>query len=528
MAEYAQNIEGFDSKYTGKEIEEKLDTVHDIPTLSSVPDESVLTFQDGERVLSFRIGDMARVTDENSTTGFTFYQLHEITKEGKAVWKKAVSGDGGDMETAHVVLSCEDGQNDRLIGISISIRHGITIQEQAYDGVGLTFQVPVNAQYTVSVGTLDDFDTPPAQTFIAEGTKTREISFTYFFSRYGKIRFALANGTAGNITGDVNQNFYRRASRLCRRCVVESQDTSGVHIRFLHDANSYQYADGTPATLDGKPVMVYLPECWVMCTLSEDQTCVDVEISSELKAGWQHFPESLVGAFKMGEAAVSSPNTTMKTDLTWDEAAQACWDIGEGWQLVDYRQHCLVALLLYARYGTRNIRSVIGSNKEYTGALTQTGETMTTGIQDTIPNSVQNFTNCLGLEAWTGYMQEWMAGVSVQEGSWFLFGENDEVREVPAALSTGWITRMAFEQGGHFDLIPIETGMSGSNTTGYTEFSEAVNAPFLEMGVMRANFTYNEAPDDGIARVSVTLPMQVKGKFCGARAAYYGNIIKEK
>lgn len=61
------------------------DTEYVIPTLSSAPTSSTLTFTDNGVTRSFKVGYMCRVADSSAEHGYKFYQLYDISN-GKATW----------------------------------------------------------------------------------------------------------------------------------------------------------------------------------------------------------------------------------------------------------------------------------------------------------------------------------------------------------------------------------------------------------------------------------------------------------
>lgn len=62
--------------------------------LSAEPTETTLTHTVNGTEVAYQIGELVRVPDSSSTTGYTFYQLNAI-EEGKAVWSRVGTGSGG-------------------------------------------------------------------------------------------------------------------------------------------------------------------------------------------------------------------------------------------------------------------------------------------------------------------------------------------------------------------------------------------------------------------------------------------------
>lgn len=86
-------MKGFELHKTGARVQELLERQFICPTLSDVPNEDTLTWQDGTYVVSFRIGEICRVGVNDE---WQFYRLTDITN-GKAVWNKTNASDAPDL-----------------------------------------------------------------------------------------------------------------------------------------------------------------------------------------------------------------------------------------------------------------------------------------------------------------------------------------------------------------------------------------------------------------------------------------------
>ena len=83
-----------DNNYTDGE-KRKVERLHAVPTLDHVPGEDDTAFGDDDGRHDFHPGDLARVPDAESSTGFSFHILHDITSEGKAAWVRYGGTTGG-------------------------------------------------------------------------------------------------------------------------------------------------------------------------------------------------------------------------------------------------------------------------------------------------------------------------------------------------------------------------------------------------------------------------------------------------
>lgn len=180
MANYAIDIEGYDSKYTGAEVEAKLDRIHDVPTLTAAPDETVLQFNDGQRSHSFHIGDLCRVADEQSESGYAFYRLHDITADNKAVWMEEGTGGNASHEVVTLRLASNQSAADtRLAGLKVHFTYGNWDEQLEWKMVDLIVTVPANMDYTIEAQSLDGFATPQPVTLTAAGGAKRTVTLEY-------------------------------------------------------------------------------------------------------------------------------------------------------------------------------------------------------------------------------------------------------------------------------------------------------------------------------------------------------------
>lgn len=79
---------GYYLKKTGDRVNELLSRQFIVPTLSYIPTEDTLSWQDGEYVVRFRIGEMCRVLTDK---GYKLYKLLGLA-DNKAEWQEDNTG----------------------------------------------------------------------------------------------------------------------------------------------------------------------------------------------------------------------------------------------------------------------------------------------------------------------------------------------------------------------------------------------------------------------------------------------------
>lgn len=65
--------------------------------------------------------------------------------------------------------------------------------------------------------------------------------------------------------------------------------------------------------------------------------------------------------------------------------------------MIDFQQHCVIAMMLYAKYKTRNLQGVLGPGGAGSSPATTTGSSNATGGADT-KNESSKYVCGLGLE----------------------------------------------------------------------------------------------------------------------------------
>lgn len=160
----------------------KASSTIEVQTLSSIPDENTLTYEDSTGVeVAFAVGQMVRVVDSESDFGYKFYILYDITSEGKAVWGESGSGDL--REKVRITLNSNQTQPDNsLIGATVRV-YDNTLSEEVYSGAwngeDIVAKVTALSDYTVTVGDVEGYTTPSAKTQQARIQGDRVLTFTY-------------------------------------------------------------------------------------------------------------------------------------------------------------------------------------------------------------------------------------------------------------------------------------------------------------------------------------------------------------
>lgn len=140
-----------------EDINTSFDTKIYTPTLNSIPTSSTLTYTENGETYDFIVGQFCRVTDVNSDTGYTFYQLYDIltlNDSSVAVWYEIGTPP---MERVRVTLKSDSVaapsklRNEAIVTVT-STKDGVVYDDVVpNDGITIA-KIEPNDSYTVEAG----------------------------------------------------------------------------------------------------------------------------------------------------------------------------------------------------------------------------------------------------------------------------------------------------------------------------------------------------------------------------------------
>lgn len=296
-----------------------------------------------------------------------------------------------------------------------------------------------------------------------------------------------------------------------------------MQLKQLNDTNGTKYLDGSAATLTtvGTDVWMKLPQFYWKCV--QVQTDVfDFYVAYGAKPDdtyntWDG--KDLIGAYEAYNS--SSKLYSVSGQVSTGKVSQADFKTysqarGEGFTLVKWKHHCMMAMLYYAQYSNTNCQAKIGiGTNSYTKS---TGTTNSLGMTDTVAggNGDSNSINFWGLENWWGNKYEWIDNVVVDARVWKVTEDDGTVRQAGTGGSSDkWTSKLLF--GENIDLIPTEG--SGSETTGFCDYYNQSSSN--SRMVMRSSA--NASTANGVAYVGVNYDSSRTLANCGSRLAYRGD-----
>ena len=425
-------------------------------------------------------------------------------------------------EKVTVNVSADDGAD--CSGRTVTVKNtGGGASIGSGKGNQVVVKVPTGTGYTVSVDAFSGYTKPADQSFTANSA-SRTVSFVYAKIKDAGITFDKSKSDPQNITGEINSGVLATILSKFRRCLCKKTAEGQVTIAYLNNSNSNQYEDGTAAKLDGTEgdVMVDFPEFYYKWEKVDDNKFRYRFAEYNVDGTFKHVPRSLVGAYKAyqtGNKLYSRSGVTPTTNKSTNDFDGYATARGAGYQRIDFQQHCVIAFMLYAKYGNRNLQAVLGAGGATYNPATTTGSSNSRGNADT-QNETSKYVCGLGIEGVFGGIYEWVKGVTVNNRVWTITDPDGSTRNVNAGTSNGWITNVAAENGPFFDMVP--TAVGGSETTGYSDYyAQSANS-----GLVLARSSCDSSTHGGVAYASADRDASYAHSRVGSRLAFRG-VIRE-
>lgn len=289
----------------------------------------------------------------------------------------------------------------------------------------------------------------------------------------------------------------------------------------LQDGNGTLYLDGTTADLTGGEgdVMMKLPQFYYRATEQEtDKWLIDFVYggrpSEEYKV-WDG--KDFIGVY---EAYVADSNVYSRSGVASTGAiSQANFKTyarnrGDGYTLVKWKHHCIMAALFMAEYNHLNSQYLIGAGT--TLSTKTSGQTDLLGMEDTSAsvNGDNQSINYFGLENWWGNKYEWLDNVEINDRSWSILLTDGSTRVLAAPTINGYISKMTITE----DLDLLCASVGGSESTSYCDYyTQAGGTGFSALVSGSVADTYGGV----FAHFGAVAPSATNATY-GSRLAYRG------
>lgn len=323
------------------------------------------------------------------------------------------------------------------------------------------------------------------------------------------------------ISGDVNGEAIQWIRNNSHRVLAKKTGEGVVAVCRLDDSISNYFHDGVSADLTSAQcdVFMWLPKFWYHA----EETSPDIwkiGFSNHQKDGWKEWDgKDLIGVYKAysdGTKLYSRSGATPTVNVSQSDFKERAAANGDGYSLVKFKHHSMMAFLFYAMYGNTNSKAICGSGTdEYKKT---TGLTDLLGMVDTVAggNGDSGSINFWGLENWWGDIFELVDNVSSNNRVWTITEDDGSTRNVQSATLVGRISKVSV--GENLDMVPIDVG--ASSETGFCDYYGGYSLNALVL--MRS--CYGSDTSGGVAYADVSREASDTYAFSGSRLAFRGTI----
>ena len=434
-------------------------------------------------------------------------------------------------EQVEVRLSSHDGGS--LNGAVVKIDG----TDYTWNGTPITARFAFDKEYTIQFSRVGDYLTPSKMT-IKASQATRSINAVYDSMPDDLVIIdQTITDPATMISGAVNSSVIQQIRAGSHRYLGKYTADGQMTLCQLSDTDGTKYADGTDAVLTGADgdVFMKMPDFWYRgLEIGTDVWGLQFRYGSASPgAGWTKWDtNALIGvyeAYSEGEKLYSRSGVTSSGNISQANFKAYARNRGNGFRIVDWQMHCVMAILFYAQYGHTNCQDKIGKGtSSYTKQCGQTnangmndtkGTSPVSGLNDAGANGNSQSINFWGLENWWGNKYEWIDNVVVNSYNWEITEPDGTVRKPgKAGSSNNYITKMMF--GDCCDLIP--TAASGSETTGFCDYYYGSSSSARV--VLRSNS--NASSYGGVAYVFAYYDSSLSYSDIGSRLAFRGQCVE--
>lgn len=434
-------------------------------------------------------------------------------------------------EQVEVRLSSHDGGS--LNGAVVKIDG----TDYTWNGTPITARFAFDQEYTIQFSRVGEYLTPAKMT-IKASQATRAISAVYESIPDDLVMIdQTITDPATMITGAVNSSVIQAIRAESHRYLGKYTADGQMTLCQLDDADSTKYADGTAADLTGAEgdVFMKMPDFWYRSLeIGTDVFGIQFRKGSTSPGnGWTKWDtNALIGvyeAYSVDSKVYSRSGVTSSGNISQANFKAYARNRGNGFRIVDWQMHCVMAILFYAQYGHTNCQEKIGagtsSDSKQCGQTNACGMNDTkgtspvSGLNDAGANGNSQSINFWGLENWWGNKYEWIDNVVVNSRKWEITEPDGTVRKPgTGGSSSNYISKMLF--GDCCDLIPTAT--SGSSTTGFCDYYYQSSS---SARVVLRSYVISDA-DGGVAFVNANADSSVTGSYFGSRLAFRGQCVE--
>lgn len=328
------------------------------------------------------------------------------------------------------------------------------------------------------------------------------------------------------ISGDINSEAIQWIRANSHRYLGKYIGDGAMTICQLDDSDSNYYADGAAADLTGAQgdVFMKLPTFFYHAEEIEPDIW-DIGFGQTAEASdWKEWNgNDLIGVYEASgdgqqENVIYSVSGLMPLSVfnSQENLKLLARNKGEGFSLVKFKHHSILAFLFYAMYGNTNCQAICGAGADMSGCVP--GRTDELGMTDTGEESSYDIgaVNFWGLENWWGCDFEFIDNVTVNNHVWTITEDDGSTREVQAGTENGYISKISI--GENLDMVPIAVG--GSSSSGFCDYYTQV----LSNDLVLARSYSEHYSNGGVACAHAGYRAQSSDLVFGSRLAFRGEL----
>lgn len=397
------------------------------------------------------------------------------------------SGDGG-SDTPGGVLP-EDGYEVLSVSVKVVNADSVTARLRVNNkdveitsGSNYSEKIAYGTEYTIQPYEVEGFTVPEVLTFIA-GQEIRIVELEYLAPIITTININQNISDPYSMVTMVSDGGAIQKIRENSHRYVGNYDSTNKRmvIRQLDDNNGTLYKNGIPAPITqlGNDVFMKLPKFWYKAEeiiaegIGTDSWNISFAFYAAPNSTWKEWDgKEMIGVYKatINDERMYSYSTgeiaTILQRMTDEAVKETAHNRGEGYSLVKWKHHCIMAFLYYAYYLNTDSVSTIGQGHVVDPHLSVIGDMNEMGMTDTRNGTKGTSLNFWGLENWWGGNPELFENVSSlsSENVITITEDDGETRDM-TLFSNSYYNILKISIGEYLDVFPTEK--ADSSAMGY-------------------------------------------------------------
>lgn len=354
----------------------------------------------------------------------------------------------------------------------------ITINGKDYtwSDTTISHKVAFGTEYWVYANDKNGYTTKGEKFIASQVSRDVEIVYNAMEGSFITIDQNIADPTT-RVSGDIGGEHIQLIRNNSHRYLGKYTADGTMTVCQLDDEDSNYYSDGSSALLDGSQGDVFMKLPKFFYTVHERRPDVysigfyygDNAPSNE----WIEWSgDELIGAFKICND-LKSTTKDYTSEFSKKELSEKAAARGNGYTLLKWKHHGIMAALYLAFYGNTNSQEVIGVGPKIT--FTDNGSTAYLGMCDT--SSIVDTSEAInfwGLENWWGGALECFENVlyDYHTYEWYIY--EDGFNRIRKAKPDVYLGLFYIDRYFDFSIEKAVTSILYTPTTGYCDFWNTV------------------------------------------------------